>query len=65
MPDSPELLLLDEVALICRVSVPTVRFWIQQGRLRSIRPGRRRLVPRSALDEFLESDEPKGAADDS
>ncbi|MDD9941271.1 MAG: helix-turn-helix domain-containing protein [Myxococcales bacterium] len=53
MPNREELLLLDEVARICRVSLNTVRFWVQQGRLPSIRPGRRRLVRRSALDAFL------------
>ncbi len=46
-------LLLEEVAATARVSVSTVRWWIAQGRLPSIRPGRRRLVAFSALATFL------------
>jgi excisionase family DNA binding protein len=41
-----EFLLLDEVARECRASVASVRYWIASGRLRSVRPGRRRLVSR-------------------
>jgi excisionase family DNA binding protein len=48
-----DLLLLDEVAQIARVSVETVRYWIKQGKLRSIRPGRRRLIRRQDLETFL------------
>lgn len=48
-----DLLLLDEVAGICRVTIDTVRHWIQIGKLRSLRPGRRRLVRRVDLDSFL------------
>jgi excisionase family DNA binding protein len=38
-----DLLLLDEVAEIARVSTDTVRFWVRQGKLASLRPGRRRV----------------------
>jgi excisionase family DNA binding protein len=48
-----DLLLLVEVADIARVSVETVRYWIKQGKLPSIRPGRRRLVRREDLEGFL------------
>ena len=48
-----DLLFLDEVAEIARVSTDTVRFWVRQGKLASLRPGRRRLVTRSALETFL------------
>jgi excisionase family DNA binding protein len=48
-----EYLLLDEVARECRAPVASVRYWIASGRLRSIRPGRRRLVSRDDLDRFL------------
>jgi excisionase family DNA binding protein len=50
-----DLLLVDEVADIARVSVETVRYWIKQGKLPSIRPGRRRLVRRQDLEAFLSS----------
>lgn len=52
--DSPDLLLLEEVARKCRTSLSTVRYWIRTGRLRSVRPGRRRLVHRRELDRFLD-----------
>jgi excisionase family DNA binding protein len=48
-----EYLLLEEVARECRAPVASVRYWIASGRLRSIRPGRRRLVSRDELDRFL------------
>jgi excisionase family DNA binding protein len=51
--DSVELLLLDEVAVISRTSVETVRFWIRRGRLKSVKPGRRRMVTRTELERFL------------
>ncbi|HMJ14550.1 MAG TPA: helix-turn-helix domain-containing protein [Polyangiaceae bacterium] len=48
------LLLLTEVAEICRVPIGSVRGWIRDKRLRSIRPGRRVMVRRYELDRFLE-----------
>lgn len=48
-----EYLLLPEVADHCRVTVRTVRHWINQRRLRSFRLGRRRLVRRIDLDDFI------------
>jgi len=53
MANRDEWLLINEVAKIARVSPDTVRFWIKTGRLRSVRPGRRRLVRRDVLDAFL------------
>ena len=50
-------LFLTEVAREARVSVSTVRHWIDTGKLRSSRPGRRRLVLRSDLDDFLSCSE--------
>ena len=47
------LLFIDEVAALARVSSGTVRHWILTGKLRSVRPGRRRMVHRSDVDEFL------------
>jgi len=49
-----EILILEEVARLTRTPLNTVRFWVRTGRLRSFRPGRRRLVWRSDLAEFLE-----------
>jgi len=54
MPENRrEFLLLDEVARECRASVASVRYWIASGRLRSVRPGRRRLVSREDLERFI------------
>lgn len=55
MTNSGDLLLISEVAEIARVSAETVRFWIKQRRLASIRPGRRRLIRREALEAFLQT----------
>jgi len=46
-------LLLEEIAEETRTPISTVRHWIAQGRLPSVRPGRRRLVKRSDLDAFM------------
>jgi len=58
-----ELLKIDEVAEACRTSTSTVRWWIGQGRLRSLKVGRRRLVYASDLTAFLVACEspPSGA----
>lgn len=49
----PDLLLIEEVAEETRASMSTVRFWIAEGKLASVKPGRRRLVRRKDLDAFL------------
>jgi excisionase family DNA binding protein len=62
MPESRrEYLLLDEVARECRAPIASVRYWIASGRLRSVRPGRRRLVSREELDRFLGASTPTSA----
>ena len=53
MANDGDLLQLEEVAQLARVSVSTVRHWIKTGRLASLRPGRRRLVQRSEFERFL------------
>ncbi len=53
MAENTEFLLLDEVARCCRVPISTVRYWVAAAKLASVRPGRRRLVRRPDLDEFL------------
>lgn len=55
-----DLLILEEVAELTRAKLETVRFWIKQGKLRSIRPGRRRLVRRQDLEAFLANEERTG-----
>jgi excisionase family DNA binding protein len=54
MTPETEFLLIDDVARICRTSPETVRFWIKTGRLRSIKPARRRLIARSDFQRFIE-----------
>jgi excisionase family DNA binding protein len=49
-----EFLFLDEVMRLTRAeSISTVRHWLRTGKLASVRPGRRRLVRRSDLEQFL------------
>lgn len=57
MAEPTDYLLVSEVAAICRVPVETARYWIYQGRLPSIKPGRHRLVSRRALAAFLQASE--------
>lgn len=56
MPVNAQLLFIEEVAALARVSSETVRFWLRRGKLPSVRPGRRRMVRRDALDAFLARD---------
>ncbi|MBK8169660.1 MAG: helix-turn-helix domain-containing protein [Sandaracinaceae bacterium] len=49
----PALLTLSECAEIARAPLSSVRYWVSQGRLRSVRPGRLRLVRRADLALFL------------
>jgi excisionase family DNA binding protein len=48
-----ELMFVEEVAEACRAPVGTVRHWLRDGRLKSFRLGRRRLVRRTDLDRFM------------
>ena len=50
-----KLYLLSEVATKTRTTVGTVRHWIRTGRLKSYKPGRRRLVSAQQLNQFLRS----------
>lgn len=53
----PMLLTREEVREITRArSLSTVDYWIATGKLRTVKPGRTRLIPRSALAEFLGMD---------
>jgi excisionase family DNA binding protein len=53
MTNHGDLLLIEEVAQIARVSVETVRFWLKTSKIPSIRPGRRRMIRREHLETFL------------
>ena len=48
-----DLLFLEEVAAVMRVPVSSVRYWIRKGRLQSLKPGRRVLVRRTELQDFI------------
>ena len=50
-----KLYLLSEVADRTRTTIGTVRHWIRTGRLKTLKPGRRRLVPARELERFLRS----------
>ncbi len=50
-------LLLPEVAQIARAPLASVRYWVQTGKLRALRPGKRVLVLRSDLEKFLTAGE--------
>jgi excisionase family DNA binding protein len=52
---STDYLTLAEAAEIARVPIKSLRWWITCGKLRSYKPGRRRLVKRSELLAFIES----------
>lgn len=51
-----QYLLVTEVAELARTSVGTVRAWVRQGRLPSVKPGRHRLVRRVDFDAFMAGD---------
>lgn len=50
-----DLLTINDVCLILKVHHNTVRRWIWAGKLLAYQPGRRYLIPRSALEAFLRS----------
>lgn len=47
------LLTLAQCAAIAQTPLSSIRFWCATGKLKSVRPGRLRLVRRSDLAEFL------------
>lgn len=53
-PNVPALMYrVDEAALALRLSRTAIYELIRSGRLRSVRSGRRRLIPVAALGEYL------------
>lgn len=53
--EHPRLLTIPEVAEMTRAPESSVREWIRQKRLRSVKPGRRLLVPIWELEKMLQS----------
>jgi excisionase family DNA binding protein len=53
MLDKQRYMLIGEVSQEARASPSTVRHWLRTGKLRSVRPGRRRLVERVEFERFL------------
>lgn len=62
MGEQRRFLTLDECAAEARVSLSSVRHWLRTGKLRSVRPGRRRLVERSEFERFLAANAKKAEA---
>jgi excisionase family DNA binding protein len=55
-PDVPALLYrVDEAAVALRLSRSVLYELIRTGQLRTVKAGRRRLVPVAALDEYVDS----------
>lgn len=52
--EPPGYLFLETVARRAGVSVDTARYWVRIGKLDSVRPGRRRLVPVEAFRRLME-----------
>jgi len=55
-----ELLTLQEVAALCRVSVATVKYWMAMRRLRAVKLGKHPLVKREELLRFIKAAEAPG-----
>jgi len=51
--EASTFLLIEEVARELRASLPTVRNWIRLGKLTSYKIGKRRLIKKEDLEEFL------------
>ena len=51
--ERPRYLKLPEAAELARASLGTVRHWIATGALKSVRPGKLRLVREDWLEEFM------------
>jgi excisionase family DNA binding protein len=54
LADLPDVMTVDEVAAVMRVSRKTVYSWIRRGRLACWRQGRLTRITRSQLERFLE-----------
>jgi excisionase family DNA binding protein len=50
----PEVLDVNEVAALLKVSVPTVRRWVHDGKLKPVSLGRRQVFEVESIREFFE-----------
>ncbi len=50
----PELLTIRDTAGVLRMSAPTIRLWIYQGKLPVVKFGRKCLFRRTDLESFIE-----------
>ena len=55
--EPPRCLCVEDAARLLNVGRSTVYALIRSGRLRSIKIGRRRLVPRASLDALIDGDD--------
>lgn len=53
--DLPRLYTLREVAVLLRVPLATVRYWVNTGRIESVRPAKHRLIEEPTLRQFVRS----------
>lgn len=50
-----KLLTVDEACEILRVHYQTLYKWLRSGELKSVRPGRKWMIPESEIQRFLEA----------
>jgi len=55
-----DLLTLQEVAGLCRVSVATVKYWMAMRKIRAVKLGKHPLVKREELLRFIQASEASG-----
>ena len=55
-----DLLTLQEVANLCRVSVATVKYWMAMRKIRAVKLGKHPLVKREELLRFIRASEAPG-----
>ncbi len=56
MLDKRRFLTIEELAAEARVSPSSVRHWLRVGKLKSVRPGRRRLIERAEWERWLRAE---------
>ncbi len=67
MEQLPDLMTVQQVAKYLQVSEPTVWRMVSEGRIRSVKIGRARRVPKEALAELIKASmegDPKEGSDD-
>ena len=50
------LLTVPEAAQMLRMSEHTIYLWLRSGKLKSVRPGRKWLIPKEEIDRLLSTD---------